>query len=185
MQESHLNGFTTQLVLKFHGSFQPLLNGLMTWSKETSNYMNGSKDQDHTHSGWEVSSILKVSWLQWSNRLQECTKQANQSEVDKSNHHGHWMMLFTRQPSKKKIKNRLKKVETRMSKECMSDSWFWKVPDGTRTVCKLQDQEKCSLLCHYCTSLPSIKRNPVMTNQFTTVPFINTQREPTSTLSLE
>ena len=61
MQEFHQNGFTIQLALKLLGSSQPWPNGLMTWSKETGNFTIGSKAQDHTHSGWVVSSIHKVS----------------------------------------------------------------------------------------------------------------------------
>ena len=153
--------------------------------KETNNFMNGWKAPDHTHSGWVVSSTHKGSSQPWNKKSQECTKQENQSEVVKSNHHGHWMMSFTQLQSNKKIKNKLRKVETRMLKVFISESWFWREQDGTRTVCRHQDQERCSLHYHCCTWQQLTRRNQVTINRFTVVQCTSTQREQTSTSSSE
>ncbi len=91
MREFHQSGFTIQQVLKLLGSFQLWRNGSMTWLRETNNFTNGWKAQDHTLSGWVVSSTHKDSWQLWSKKWQECTRQESLSEVVRLNHHGHWM----------------------------------------------------------------------------------------------
>ena len=149
----------------------------MIWSKETNNFINGWKVQDLIHSGSVDSSILKVSLLLWSKKLPECIKQENQLVEVKLSHPGHWMMSFIQPQLNKRINNRSNKAEIKIQKVYMFVNLFYKVLDGTRIVCKLQDQDKCSHLYHYFMLLQLTKRNQVMINQYITALSINIRRE--------